>query len=322
MMHDAPSGDGGKNSFLRWLVGGLLLFLLALAVSIRRGVNTADEAWFLQVVYRVTQGDVLYKDVFFGITPMSVYMMLPFTRLLGSEILFVKTAMASCYSVTILLANRIAIQLGHKTTGRRLLTFALMLYFLPNPDSLYKALAQVFLLQCFSLALYWQYRNDRPDNSGRDAKPLVAAGAFAGLCFLSDQLFGMCTLAALVLAIVVGSRLHAEGQRPGVQRDLFLAGTAFGAVSVLFLLPVWIGGGWPKFADYGFLNKVNYVRTAGISYPALVAQQISPFLRNPAASNFGPLFQYSLYLLPPFVLAGILLRWRTKKEDEVRPRSC
>ena len=37
------------------------------------GVNTRDEAWFLQVVSRVSDGDVLYRDFFFGSTPLSVW---------------------------------------------------------------------------------------------------------------------------------------------------------------------------------------------------------------------------------------------------------
>ena len=61
---------------------GPILFASGLFVSITRGANMADESWFLQVIHRVTNGDVLYRDVFFGATPLSVYIAWVFTTLL------------------------------------------------------------------------------------------------------------------------------------------------------------------------------------------------------------------------------------------------
>src|SRR5687768_11608301 len=47
----------------------ILLTCLLLALAPR--INAADESWFLQVAYRLATGDVLYRDVFYGATPLS-----------------------------------------------------------------------------------------------------------------------------------------------------------------------------------------------------------------------------------------------------------
>ena len=58
------------------LVAAVAALTLVGALYSFSGVNTRDEAWFLQVVARVADGDVLYGDVFFGSTPLSVWLAL------------------------------------------------------------------------------------------------------------------------------------------------------------------------------------------------------------------------------------------------------
>ena len=61
---------------LLWLLAGLIFSGIGFVSSWTRGVNITDESWFLQVLYRVSSGGVLYRDMFFGATPLSVYLTL------------------------------------------------------------------------------------------------------------------------------------------------------------------------------------------------------------------------------------------------------
>ena len=58
----------------QWLLRGAALFGMGLISTITQGVITNDESWFLQVVHRMTQGEVLYRQIFFGVTPLSAYL--------------------------------------------------------------------------------------------------------------------------------------------------------------------------------------------------------------------------------------------------------
>lgn len=308
---------GRKWQTLYWSLGGITLFAIGLAASIVQGVNTWDEAWFLQVVSRVAHGDILYRDVFFGVTPLSAYLMLPFIQLFGSEVVLVKAGMAVCYALTILLAARIVQQLGHKGISPYLLILALAAYLLPQPDSPYKAMAEVFLLLCFSLTLNWLQGADAARPAGRSLRTLFAAGACAGACFLSNQWFGVLTLGALALTITINSRLARPEQGIGLPRNLVLAGSGFASVLALLLLPVWISGGGPKFADYAFLNKRTYADVAGVSYFYQLGR-ILPFFASPTISNFVAAFRGVAYLLPPIVLVMLTVKSSLPRAEQAR----
>ena len=55
-----------------WVLGGVGLAVVGGLISLERRVNPYDEAWFLEVIARVRGGEVLYRDVFFSATPLSV----------------------------------------------------------------------------------------------------------------------------------------------------------------------------------------------------------------------------------------------------------
>ncbi len=66
---------------------GAALTFLALVMSVVTGVDDWDEMWFLQVASRVAGGEALYRDVFFGSTPLGVWLAAPAVELFGSEVL-------------------------------------------------------------------------------------------------------------------------------------------------------------------------------------------------------------------------------------------
>ena len=93
--HQNPSGR--VRRFFLWVAAGLALFILGFGFMLVAGVNVFDESWFLQVLSQLSLGDILYRDVFFGITPLSVYLTYIPIRIFGVQILVVKVVMSLCF---------------------------------------------------------------------------------------------------------------------------------------------------------------------------------------------------------------------------------
>lgn len=309
-----------KWKFGSCFVSGLIIFSLGYFFSIVSGINMADESWFLQVVHRVTSGDVLYRDVFCGYTPLSVYLTAVFTTIFGTEILVLKAMMSLCLVFTVLLSCRIVRQLGGTEGFPFLFVVALIVYAPPGASGMTTPLANLFFLGCFSAALM-RLEISKLDNGvyadrSKSKIVLAVAGVAAGLCFVTKQNIGLYALSALLLTVIVGSRgLRWSGRR--LFFDIVLILTAFILASVLVLLPVWLSGGAEKFLDYGFLNKGTYLRLGRLSY----LEELSRLAIFPSeAGTFKKLQQ--LYWLTPFLLPlmtfGALLVTRLRSGPDKR----
>jgi hypothetical protein len=88
------------------------VFLVAFARSLAEGIGLTDESWFLQVASRLRAGDVLYRDVFLGATPLSMYVTTALTFVTGVEIVAVKIVTNACFAATTVLTGRIVRQVG------------------------------------------------------------------------------------------------------------------------------------------------------------------------------------------------------------------
>ncbi len=291
-----------------WLLGGLALFAMGFFVAMGRGVNMADESWFLQVVHRVTSGDVLYRDVFFGATPLSVYVVATFTTILGSEILVLKAVVTLISVLVILLSCRLARKLGSGPAFPLLLALALAVTSWNWESGAHSLLASVFFLACFGAALGWaQSQTDSPSGIGRSGGmgALFLGGAAAGLSFGSKQTLGLYGLAALLLTVALVSR------RPGAKAPRLLSALSlvlggFGLSAVVVLAPVWLSGGAEKFLDYGFFNKGSYLSLGGWSYFYELGRLTQP-LQTPAdiAAWYRAYWQ-QMFLLPPIAFGALL----------------
>lgn len=285
-------------------------FVLAAAglLALSRSILSADEAWFLQVVQRVTSGEVLYRDVFFGVTPLSVDLLVPLAWAWGPEVWLVRAAMVACVAAIALLCSVIARLLGSDREFSWLLSAALLLLAFPVPVAPYAPLATLFLLAALAAVLAWE-ATARPS-----WRALVLAGVACGMGFASKQNIGLYTLAA-VLLVVVSSRAQpgetAQGRMPasGVVLASFLLS------SVLFLLPVWWSGALPAFLDYGILNKVTYLRRAGVSYFEGLRTLAGLLRSDPLSSR---LVANAAYLLPP--LAWLALAWSARRGSSADQR--
>ena len=305
--------------YLSFLASGLVLLGLYVFLDVVNGIDMWDECWFLQVVHRVTSGDVLYRDVFFGATPLPVYLTALFTSLFGSEVLVLKTVMALIYISIVFVSGRILCQVS-STKGFPIF-FAVALLALSPPwmnGVPYSPLANLFFLVCFSAALSWMGNEIRTDKavSGRSIVrrstiALAIGGIAAGLSFASKQNIGFYALIALLFAVIIGL----WGKRKIWGKLLVAIAVvlvSFCLMSAVSLLPVGLSGGWVKFLDYGFMNRPTYLQFAGISY--FEGIKILKYLVSSTNSIEGLiiLFTYTLFLWPFLVLAALLitLTWK------------
>jgi 4-amino-4-deoxy-L-arabinose transferase-like glycosyltransferase len=270
--------------------GGLL--------ALGRSILSADEAWFLQVVRRVASGEVLYRDVFFGVPPLSVYLLAPLAWAWRPEVWLVRAALVACVAATALLCSLIARRLGSDREFSSLLGAALLLLAFPVPMAPYAPLATLFLLAALAAVVRWE------EAVGRSRRALVLAGVACGMAFASKQNIGLYALGA-VLLLVLSSR-----PRPGEtgrRRPLSLVSASFLLSAAATLVPVWWSGALPEFLDYGFLNKGTYPRRAGVSYFEGL-RSLAGLLRS---DPFSPaLVANAAYLLPPLAWAGLAWSWR------------
>lgn len=296
-----------------WFLAGLFLFAYGLYTNITSGLITNDESWFLQVAHRMTTGDVLYRDVFFGATPFSVYLTAALVALFGTEIVVVKAVMALSFALTGLLSYRIAQQLQLGKTLSILLVVTLLAYvpsWVPGAGSLYTPLANLFLLGCFSAFLTWREGEilGTPVAECKAKVALAIAAVSAGLCFATKQNLGLYAIAALWLAYAVSYRDIRMSPRRLLEA-LLLVSAVFLLSAGFILLPVWFSGGIEQFLDYGFLNKGTYLQFAQIPYSAQLEVLWRQATHPRSLGDLRDLYWQTQLLLPPLTYVALLIAW-------------
>jgi hypothetical protein len=236
-----------------YLRGGVAVFALSFSRAVLSGFGSHDEAWFLQVLERVGRGDVLYRDVFFGSTPLSVQAMVPLTRVLGSETIVVRAAAASMTAGLSIVSARTAARLGVRDReALALVGLASALYCSPaDPRPLYSQMAALAQLSCLNACLAVPQRD--PGLGGAAVAGLAAGGSFA-----AKHNVGLNTLAALSISL----RLWRRDRRG----HAVCAGAGFTLVGAGSLAPVFARGAGRRFFEYAMTNKRRYLRAAGLPY--------------------------------------------------------
>lgn len=293
---------------------GLLVFAFALLKALTRSILSGDEAWFLQVLQRVTSGEVLYRDVFCGTTPLSVYFVAGLTTLWGTEVMLVRTVVVLSFMLTLFVSDAICRRLGASDRARIVLGLGFLALALPSPATPAGPLSTLLLMGCLWSTLRAVAEEDASGAVSRWrllGMPAMA-GAFAGLAFATKPHIGVYALGALALAL-----LHGEPRGERRAQRVVAALLAFTFIAVALLLPVWLSGGWPRFWDYAFLNKTTYLRLAGVSYlDGLMS--VGRFFLRPSLGGLRTL----IFLVPPVALLAVASSWwratgRERRETEV-----
>jgi hypothetical protein len=273
---------------------GAALSVLALLMSVTAGVDRWDEMWFLQVASRVAGGEALYRDVFFGSTPLGVWLAVPAVKLLGSEVLIVKglTSIALGALGAALAAG--ACRAGVSTRSGVLMALAFVVFAGRLTIGSYVALAMAGAAWAVIAAA-----------GARSTRGFVVAGALAGVAVASKYTVGLLALG------VVGSVALSRGP----ERWRAAAATAGGSAAVvaLSLVPVAVTGGLSRFAEYGFTAKGRYVDAGEVTYwesAGTAVLRIFEAVVAPSERNFSEALEAPSSLLPPLAALLAIIVWR------------
>jgi hypothetical protein len=293
--------------------------VLGFWLSLTARYLSRDEPWILQVVSRMQSGEILYRDVFYGATPLGAYLTLGMTRLLGADLWVIKFAtVLSC-----LCAYLVSVRITHRLTGVRsydiFFAIAMLLYGLPVAAGLYQPLATLFLLLCFAVILRWS-ENPHAERSTdwRFYLTPALAGVSAGLCFVTKQNVGIYALVASLMALLtISNELKRFYRRPEAPTDrqakfsLFTCGlltlVGFASVVSVTMIPVILNGGLEKFLDYGFLNKRTYLDAAGVSYWDGVRRFLLVPMVRPWQAMLMSFLETQIFLTPAIALFSLAM---------------
>lgn len=228
------------------------LWLYGLWTNVMRGVNLADESWFVQVVNRSSTGETLYRDIFLGVTPVSVYMSEVLVKLFGSHVLIIKGLVALCFAMIVMICLKMARRLDFSVSLQVVLVLGLAVWAAPFARAMYQPLAGLFFVAGCSIALSWRHGSDVSPGS------FILGGVTAGLCIMTKQNIGVFLLLVLIAA--------AWKPRDKFYPRVIWILASCTSVVVGLLIPIFLGGGMPQLWDYGFLNKTVYLDKAYVSF--------------------------------------------------------
>jgi hypothetical protein len=277
-----------------WLGLTVALWLLAYVHSVTAGVGITDESWFLRVVDRVAAGDVLYRDVFFGSTPLAVWLAVGPVALLGSEMLVLKGVAALVVAGAGIAVAGCARSLGFGPRGAAAIAAFCVLVPGLRHSSVYNWLTVALTLATLAALLRW-------DPASPSRRALAAAGAFAGLAFATKHNVG--ALAVLALAAGIGVR----GGRAALRHAIPPAAGAAFSTAVLALLPVLVAGGGPRLLEYAVTAKGTYVERGEVSFLDGVRSGAAAWLDIDGVRSLEDALLRAGFLVLPLAAAAIAL---------------
>lgn len=298
-----------------WLVGGLAL-TAANAWLVAFDVNQIDESWTLQVVERLLDGDDLYSDVWFGATPLSIYVLQAVAYVAGAQILVVKALVALAAAAGALLVARLGLQGGMTPFGAVVLGILTVPFSPAFPVALYTPLAVVFFLACESVALT---EVTRP-RSGWTWRLPVVAGALAGLSFAAKQNVGGLAAGALVATLLLTGPIG-----PALRRAGAAIGT-FAGIAAMTVAAMIVTGGLRDALDALGLGKGEYLEYGAIPYHRALLDRLEPltkpqtWLDQLTGRDRDVLVTMPKTVLPVVTAALLVAAWVAWRRRASRPR--
>ncbi|HSX38098.1 MAG TPA: hypothetical protein VLE95_04625, partial [Chlamydiales bacterium] len=239
-----------------WLKIAFTLFL-GTAYALFQEIHTDDETWFFQVISRFLAGESLYKDIFLGVGPLSVYCTAFVCLLFGQELFIARLVLVSYFTIGVFLMLQILTEL--KLDRYRTFLFVLTCFILAHPQSnwgfsAYNPLSKVLFLAVFWMTLKW--------SASLEKTWLLKASCFSALCFTAKQNVG--AIAALCVSLEIFAKRR--GHWLLCFQELCLHAAIFSATAAIIFFPVIISGGIAPFFDYGVINKFRYLALRDNNY--------------------------------------------------------
>lgn len=299
---------GSRDPFA--FVAGLAIVIGGAAILEIGRLNTWDEAWLLHVATRLSAGDALYRDVFYGTTPLAAYIAAFLASTFGPELLVLKAAGIACLTLTFVLALGISRQL-EAAMSPIVLGAAIVVTQLPYTFG-YSILATTLAVAALAALLAWyaRFSSDLPSS-----RWLIVSGLAAGACIATKHNVG----AYVSVALMVSVALLVRERRGSGLGHLVAPTTAFlvplTIATVATALPIVLSGGLERALDFTVLSKVGYLTHAQTSYMTGLTDSLNAFWPDSPVS-LGSLLaglhqaRPLVYLLPPATVLAAAWMWR------------
>src|SRR5262245_39776344 len=89
------SNPSSQSTKLLFWSGTIVLLAISCIISLTQ-FATQDESWFLRVLERVTNGEVLYGDVYYPLLPLPVYIGVAATSIFGTDFHVLQALFFAC----------------------------------------------------------------------------------------------------------------------------------------------------------------------------------------------------------------------------------
>jgi len=272
-----------------------------------RPLNLADDAWFLQLATRVASGDVLYREVYAPVNPLSVWVSAAAVRLFGSTIWVLNAINLAAWTITLLLALLILRELRLPWFAGVPLAAAMLALNAPGacgPGSAYNPIAQAFLVGGMLLSLLWLRAGDA---SRKRLLISIAGGLVGGLALANKQNLGLLTLAGFVCTTAVVSawrrRAHEAYLNAGAAILTAVAVVAtFGAVIAL-------QHGLQELLRYGFQGLGTYTKEGTLLYRSGLFGLFRALIPPIALPDVLAAISLSVFLLPILSMGLPAIAW-------------
>jgi hypothetical protein len=298
-----------------WIVAAVILVALSCLAALTI-FERSDESWFLRVLERVNTGETLYRDVYYPLLPLAVYVGAAVTAVFGASFLVLQALFFACFVATVWVCDSIARQLKIRPIARALLLVALCVWSSPTAihhiTSLYQPLSTLLLLLCVRMVLAWSLSTSKKGGNISLALASIAAGA----AFATKDQIGAVALVALLVSVAIVA-VHRKLPRTQLLRTSIAIVAVFIGIVLLTLVPVILSGTFGQLAEYFIVERqgfstayVSYLEGVGQFFRSVIALD---FIRNPMEA-----MRYSLFLVSPAVVGLLLVTAvRLRGEDRI-----
>ncbi|MBI4893817.1 MAG: hypothetical protein HY821_24590 [Acidobacteria bacterium] len=256
----------------------------------------------MHVLNRLLQGDVLYRDVYFGATPLSVLVSFPFAAALGPQLVVIRFLAATLFFCTGCLGLALLRGIGIAQPAAKW-AFVLAMCGYGHPSAvlpLYNPLCYLLLLIVLAAAL----RVVRYPS----ARASLIAGVGAGLCFAAKQNLGGYVLVALLATLAC---------LPERARNGSWALAGFAASAAASMLPFALRAGaaalWENMAG----NKAGYLQLVRVNYWEGLRGwfEFAAVAGSRSLAEASNLYWRALFLLPALSAILLLYSWLARKHE-------
>jgi len=278
-------------------VVALLLFVGAVLYlsSLPRDLGSADESYFLYEAKRIRDGEVMYRDIFQFVTPLSSYAMAFLFWAFGTTMATARVSTAILHGLTMVILYVIARRLGVRRGVSAVMPLAFLALCQPVWPYASWHWFSTSLLAVLLLTLVGVSWADRPRWS-------ILPGLVTGLLISVQQHKGIIVAAGVCLLFLVdhvADRRYAcpePGRRLVMRLAFFCTGVAL-VVGPLIITLLLVAGAAPIYYDLISFPLENYPNTFGASWGS-----VGPLARSYAAYT-RPLFLKYLPVPILFLLA-------------------